>query len=447
MELETPGFVRFIIERLKQAGYQAYIVGGALRNALLHLPQTDWDVATSASSGEIKDVFSDTKFFAIKHNTITLINSERNFEVTPFRGEKNSLVDDLRKRDFTINAMAFDPGKRELIDPLGGKEDIKLKSIRAAGNPAMRFREDPLRLLRAVRLAVELGFTIEACTFQTLTDMSPAINSVSQERIREELMKILLVPKPSSGFNLMIKAGLLSHFLPEIMEGRLKRQGSYHAYTILKHTLKTLDRADPVPFLRLSALFHDIAKPRVRRKLKGDWRFYGHEQQSALLTGDIMERLKFSKKITRKVQNLVLNHMIEYTSTWSDAAVRRLIQRVGPENINELVMLRRADLLAHGTANESVELLDELESRIEEQLSGPMLLKTTELAIGGREVMDVLGVQPGPVVGKSLNFLREIIIDSPESNEPKKLMDILRDSANDLQSRPHQMKYSLSLDL
>ena len=428
MQLEIPGFVGFIIKRLNQSGHQAYLVGGAVRNAVLKQPVIDWDIATSASRGEIRKAFSDTRLFALKQGTVTLVDSTGHFEVTAFRGEKNCLEDDLARRDFTINAMAYDMENGELIDLFGGIADIELKRVRAVGDPAIRFREDPVRLMRAVRFAVELGFGMESDTLETLINLSPIIDLAAPERIRQEFMKVLMLRKPSSGLNLMARTGLLEYFLPEILEGRRKRQNDFHRYTIFRHAMETMDRTDPVPLLRLSALFHDIAKPRVRKKVDGKWRFHGHERASADLAEEIMERLRFSREMIRKVQNLILHHMIDYAPAWSDAAVRRLIRRSGPESINDLIMLRRADLLAHGPGNKEANLLEDLEVRIREQLRRGMATETKDLAIDGREVMEVLGIAPGPMVGKILKELMEKVIEDPELNDRARLTAILERS-------------------
>jgi tRNA nucleotidyltransferase (CCA-adding enzyme) len=316
-----PQFVAFILERLTLAGYQAFIVGGAVRNAALQQPTTDWDVATSAPTKEIKKIFNDIRSFSLKHSTVTLVHAGRLFEVTAFRGKDGSLEDDLARRDFTINAIAFDPQKREMLDPFGGRGDIRGKLIRAVGDPEARFKEDPLRLLRAVRFASELGFQVEDTTLKILVHMAPLLHNVAPERIKDELIKILMSQKPSVGFNLTRRTGLLKQFLPELLEGYQKRQNAHHRYTVFKHIMETIDRVEPELLLRLTALFHDIAKARAREKVDGKWRFFGHEAESADLTAEILDRLRFSNHMIVKVTNLIRHHMISYDSQWSNAAV------------------------------------------------------------------------------------------------------------------------------
>ncbi len=422
---QIPNFVSCILDRLKIAGHQAYIVGGAVRDFCLKRPITDWDVATTATPTEIKIIFADTRLFALKHDTVTLVDSGSHFEVTTFRGEKKNIEEDLGHRDFTINAMAFDSETGGILDPGGGKADIKQKLLRAVGDPETRFREDPLRLLRAVRFATELKFRIEPETLNTLTQMTPLLLRVAAERIREELMKILMSPKPSTGFNLMFRTGLLKHFLPELLEGYRMRQNTYHRYTVFRHIMETLDRVKPVPVLRLTALFHDIAKPRVRKKIDGDWRFLGHEKASAVLCEEIMTRLKFGKDMIRKVTNLIFNHIIGYNPGWSEGAVRRLIRRVGQEDIMDLIEFRRADIVAHGLDAQKNDLLTELEKRIINQLNGPMTASPRDLAVTGYNVMDFLGISPGPMVGKILEELMEKVTDRPEMNNKEILLGLL----------------------
>ena len=420
-----PTFIIFILKRLKDAGHRAFIVGGAVRNIFLQLPIVDWDIATSAQPKEIKKIFNDIRFFALKHNTVTLVSSGRRFEVTAFRGQSGCLEDDLARRDFTINAVALDPQRNEFVDPFEGRMDIQARQIRAVGDPEKRFQEDPLRLLRAVRLATELTFKIETGTLETLTCLASSIHKVAPERIREEFIKVLISSKPSVGFNLMRRTGLLKQFLPELLEGYLKRQNAHHRYTVYKHVMETLDGVEPKPLLRLTALLHDIAKPRVREKIDGKWRFFGHEAASADLAAEILERLRFSRVMIGKVTNLIQHHMIDYHSQWSDAAVRRLIRRVGVEGITDLMRFRRADIYAHGPDSQNAIRLNELEGRIKDQIKRSVPIKTQDLAINGNTVMETFGLSPGPDVGRILRELMEKVTDNPDLNTKRSLIELL----------------------
>ena len=425
LKSHIPITVNQILKDLKEAGHRGFIVGGAVRDAHMQRPMTDWDVATSATPEEIKSLFRDRKYFALKHGTVTLVSSEGHFEVTTFRGRDKSLGGDLAHRDFTINAMAIDPDTNEILDPHGGKGDIDRKLVRAVVNPEARFKEDPIRLLRAVRFATELGFQIERQTLKGLINLSSLMNSVAPERVREELMRLLMSPKPSAGFYLMVRTGLLSHVLPELYEGYLKRQNPSQRYTIFRHTVETVDMVEPVPVLRLAALFHDIAKPRVREKIGGKWYFYGHEEASAGLAEEIMLRLRFSKEVIRKTTNLVRHHTIYYDSGWSDGAVRRLICRVGQEAIRDLISFLRADILAHGLHKKQLPLLPELEERVTREIETRLVTDIGDLAINGRKVMEVLGLSPGSEVGRVLQYLMEEVTDHPELNNQKGLFGLL----------------------
>jgi poly(A) polymerase/tRNA nucleotidyltransferase (CCA-adding enzyme) len=423
--LKLPPFVESIIRKLKDAGHQAYVVGGPVRDACIKRPVSDWDVATSASSSTIKKLFSDTRLFELKHETSTLLHEGMPFEITCFKGETDSIQDDLAHRDFTINAMAFNPDSGRIEDPFGGMEDAKKKMVKAVGDPSLRFSEDPLRLMRAVRISLELGFRIEKKTFYSIKDNASRLKTVAPERIREELIKILLNEAPSKGLRMMLQCGLLDYFLPELREGHLMRQNAYHKHTVLKHVMLSVDMVRAEPHLRLTALLHDIAKPRMRRKIGAKWSFLGHEKASAALAQEIMLRLRFSKAMTWRVVNLIKNHMIGYTQGWSDGAIRRLIQRVGLEHIDYLIEFRRADLIAHGLENEEMEIFREFESRIRYVLDDGCPERLIELAVDGNDVKSILNVGPGPQVGNILKKLMETVTDRPDLNSREKLVSVL----------------------
>jgi len=432
--MEIPEFVRSVLERLNSHGHEAYVAGGAVRDLLMGRPVSDWDVASSASPQEIAGLFPGTRHFRLKHETVTLVHEGRSYEVTSFRGEGEAgtrdIERDLGHRDFTIDAMALGAGAEEVLDPFRGREDIRKRLVRAVGKPEDRFGEDPLRMLRAVRLATELGFRIDPGTLRTASRMGDEIRRVAQERIREEVMKILLTPRPSTGFHLMKKTGLLGRVLPELIEGVGKRQNpQVHRYTIFRHIMETVDRVKADPVLRLAALLHDIAKPRTRKKIAGRFHFYGHEKASALLAREIMGRLKFSNDTTSQVAHLIALHMrdLDYRSTWSDGAVRRLIRDVGEENMGRYLSLREADLLAHGVVGGKTALFPELKARIEKLCGSPYPRKARELAIDGRNVMEALHFSPGPEVGRVLGLLMERVIDDPSLNTEESLAAMLQE--------------------
>ncbi|MBN1626531.1 MAG: CCA tRNA nucleotidyltransferase, partial [Deltaproteobacteria bacterium] len=294
-----PEFVLHIIETLKNAGFDAYIVGGAVRNKLLDRPEADWDIATSATGDEINRIFHNVRHFSLKHQTITLVHEGSHYEITTigaYDASERTIKGDLGHRDFTINAMAYDPSGQVIIDPYNGRQDLGKRILRAVRDPIERFGEDPLRLIRAIRLSAEFGFRIEKNTMEAIISMAPELMLAAAERIRDEMMKILLTERPSLGFKLLRKTGLLGAFLPELMEGIHKKQNSRHRHTVFGHIMETVDRAEQDPVLRLAALFHDIAKPRVRKKINGDFTFYIHAEKSAEMAAEIMERLRFSNE-------------------------------------------------------------------------------------------------------------------------------------------------------
>jgi putative nucleotidyltransferase with HDIG domain len=433
--MDIPEFIKSMVERLHASGHEVYIVGGAVRNYCLQRTVTDWDLATSATPEEIASTFRDIRNFSLKHGTVTLVHSNRCYEVTTFRSSKGfvpGIEEDLRHRDFTINAMAYDKDRRKILDPYGGRDDLSHRLVRAVGDPKERFREDPLRLLRAVRLATELKFRVESKTLDTISMMAEQLDAVAPERTRAELVKILLSERPSVGFNLMLRAGLLKQILPELLEGNRKKQNAFHRYTIYKHIMETIDNVEPDPVLRLTALLHDIAKPRVRKKIDGEFRFLGHEEESARLGKEIMKRLKFSQEMIGKVTNLIAHHMgmVGYDASWSDGAVRRLIKRVGTENVDHLLAFRKADILAHGLNDEKMDRFLDLQERIEGFRERGLALKTRDLAIDGHKVMEILGLSEGREVGKVLEQLVDNVTEYPELNTKEELIALLKQMRN-----------------
>ena len=422
-----PPRVQVIVDRLKAHGFQAYVVGGALRDAWLRRSITDWDVATSAPCEDIKRLFEGFRFFSLKMKTVTLVHDEHRVELTPFRGSGRTIREDLAHRDFTINAMAYDPGSREWVDPLGGVSDLKRKCLRAVLSPARRFQEDPLRLLRAIRISGHLAFRLDPSTKKAMSALAPGLTAVSAERIRDEFMDILMGPRPSRALQTMHRTGLMKIVLPELLEGVRMKQNPHHAHTVYRHILETTDRVEADPVMRLTALLHDIAKPRVRKEVKGHWHFSGHEEVSARMAQAFLARLKFSRKVIDQVSHLVRHHMIFYDSGWTDAAVRRLIRRAGEGCIRALIRFRCADQLARGTGTASRHAWAELEKRVEQQLERHGVLSPGTLAIDGRQVMEALNMPPGPQVGRVLKALSDRVTECPELNDAETLMALLQD--------------------
>jgi len=406
IEWDIPTFVRSVISKLHRAGHEAYVVGGAVRDLCMVRPATDWDVTTSASPEEIASVFKGLRRFSLKHETVTLVHKGSHYEVTAFRGPKRTLEDDLQHRDFTINAMAYDTKSSVVIDPWGGRKDIGEKVVRGVVNPEDRFREDPLRLIRAVRFAAELGFRIDGSTLKAVTSMAEAITIAAPERIRDELVRILVCEKPSQGLHLLKKTGLLGCILPEFVEvGKAKG--------------RVLDQVAPDAVLRLSALFCASA-----RSASPD-----HGTKSGRAAKSIMVRLCFSKRIIRQVVKLVEEEqaLADYDSSWRDGDLRRHIRRVGAENLETLVALRKANLasLAKGTL-EPLRRLKEVQARIRGLIEKPLVRGLQDLAIDGDKVMKITGLSPGPEVGRILKRLCEELMDHPEWNTRTRLVAMLK---------------------
>ena len=437
LRIKIPDFVSFILKRLNERGFDAYIVGGAVRDALLGREALDWDITTGAGAHEIKSVFKGTRLFSLKHETVTLVDSGIPFEVTAMKGddgEKANILSDLSHRDFTLNAMAYDVEKSGVIDPFDGAVDIKRKTVKAVNNPVDRFREDPLRMLRAVRIAGELNFSIDKNTFDAIFPLSSLLSLVSVERIRDELTRIILCDNPSSLMETLRKTGLMGCILPELLEGYGMSQNSRHSLSVFEHLVETVNNVPPHNILRFAALLHDIGKPRVRKAADGEIHFYNHESISSSMAGDILGRLRFSREEIKKVASLISLHMIDYSREWTDAAVRRLIRRAGRENIGDLLLLRKADIIAHGRTDYKLELLLHLEKRISKIKNENTAIDVNDLAIDGKKVMDIMGLGPGPGVGKVLRKLLEITIENPELNTEDGLTAILHESGKDLKA-------------
>jgi len=427
---KIPDTILKISKKLIKSGHQAFIVGGAVRDSVLGRQVKDWDVATDAKPDRIRGLLPEMISFNLKHGTVTLVSNGRNFEVTTFRGIggfSSRIEEDLAHRDFTFNAMAYDIAHKRTIDPFEGKQDIKKKLVRAVLNPSERFQEDPLRMMRAIRLSLELGYAIEPETLMAINSMAETIDIIAKERVRDELLKILMVRRPSAGLNLMRKSGLLKRVLPELVEGYKKRQNNFHKYTIYRHIMETVDSIERDSILRLSALFHDIAKPCVRKKINGRWRFFGHATASAELTKVIMMRLRFSNERIARVTHLIAHHMFDYKQDLSDKAVRRFIKRIGADNVDDLIALRKADDLAHGWGRGFEKDIAGFKDKINSQIKKSYPFSISDLAVNGHDVIKMTGLQPSPRIGQILNQLLEIVIERPEHNQKHKLIKIIKD--------------------
>jgi tRNA nucleotidyltransferase (CCA-adding enzyme) len=420
-----------------QAGYKCYVVGGGIRDKILKHPVNNWDLATNARPEQVTKLFKKVIPTGIKYGTVTVLVNKMPYEITTFRSDEHyidgrhpsnvryakRIEDDLARRDFTVNAIAYDPLTDELIDHFGGLEDIKKKIIRAVGDPVKRFNEDGLRPMRACRFAAKLNFSVEPKTLKAISKCMKTAKMVSPERVHDEFMRMLEADKPSIGIELMRKSGLLKLYIPELLKGvGVKQPKQFHKWAVYEHAIYACDAAPKeAPILRLAALLHDISKP----KCKVNNTFYDHENVGAETAEKIMRRLKFSNDHISYVKDLIRNHMFNYTDDWSDAAVRRFIKRVGLKYIKDLFTLRMADIEAMGKKPYKG-YPKELERRINKIILKQNALHIKDLKVTGNDVMRTLGIPASPMVGKVLSNLLDKVIDDPKLNNKEILIKMMR---------------------
>jgi tRNA nucleotidyltransferase (CCA-adding enzyme) len=459
-----------VVETLEKGGHEAYLVGGCVRDLLLGRIPKDWDVTTNATPEQIISLFPKT-FYENTFGTVGVVNESTEdptlkiVEVTPYRLESGysdsrhpdevkfstKLEDDLKRRDFTINAIAISLSHRaikDIIDLYGGVKDIKDKVIRTVGNPNDRFNEDSLRIIRAVRLATELGFTINIDTDTAIQSHTKSLRKISTERIRDEFIKVIMSKEPKKGIEIMEKLGILKIIIPELLEGRGVEQTQAHVYDVWEHLLRTLQHSADKEWsleIRLSALFHDISKPETRRLSHEtkQFTFYGHEVVGSRVTKKILERLKFSAKTIEKVTKLVRWHMFfSDTETISLSAVRRMIANVGPENIWDLMNVRICDRIGTGRPKENPYRLRKYKAMVEEALRDPVSVGM--LKIDGKRIMDVTHETPGPKIGYILNALLEEVLEDPKLNTPeyleKRTLELMKITGKDLKTLSDKAK-------
>lgn len=439
-----PEEVSQITKTLKDGGFEAYLIGGCVRDLFLGKKPKDWDVTTNAKPDEIISLFKKT-FYENEYGTVGVVNEETEdetlkiIEVTPYRTEgvysdsrrpdsvsfDATLEDDLKRRDFTMNAIALDIEKNVVVDPYFGRKDLQNGLIRTVGNPEERFSEDGLRILRAVRMYAELGFEIEKETEKALAENAYLLEKIAIERIRDEFIKILESPNPMSGMLALQKLGLLKYVVPELLDSVGIEQNQAHAFDVWTHLLKSLqhsaDKNWPL-HIRLSALFHDISKPETRRRSKkgGEWTFYGHEVVGERVTKNILKRLKFPKEMIEKVSTLVRWHMFfSDTEQITLSAVRRLISNVGKENVWDLMNLRICDRIGTGRPKENPYRLRKYKAMIEEVMSDPVSVGM--LKINGEKIKKIAKLEPGPKIGYILHALLEEALENPSINTEEKL--------------------------
>ncbi|HCR81237.1 MAG: PolyA polymerase [Candidatus Pacebacteria bacterium GW2011_GWB1_47_8] len=522
MKLQLPFEVLFILHTLQQAGFEAFLVGGAVRDLIIQaaintsgerLATIDYDFTTNAKPAEIQQLFPENFYentfgtvgvthenlwqllekqhFQLPEQKLTtlyqsclakehqpkLIDLSRAsklhsslaapdqtielpkpkpFEITTYRADGayddhrrpttvtwgKTVEDDLMRRDFTINAMALKIPQHNLeeifahkvipptvtlksadytlVDPHKGVQDLAKRVVKAVGDPNVRFKEDALRLLRALRFTVQLVMEIDPLTLQAIKEHSPLIAHISWERIQDEFFKMLVSPLPKRGIELMDETGLLAHILPELLEGKGVEQGGHHNTDVWTHTLDSVDHCPSLdPIVRLATLLHDIAKPRTQKITAGKITFYNHEIVGSRMAVKVAQRFKLSKNDTDRIFTLVRYHMFYYQPHNTDAAIRRFMRKVGLENIDDILDLREADRLGSGARKTSWRL-EEMKQRMIEQLNQP--LSVHDLAIDGHDLMKALNLKPGKQLGDLLTQLFEMVLEDPELNAKEKLL-------------------------
>lgn len=469
---KIPEYVKNALEALHDAGFECFIVGGCVRDLIVGREPNDWDLTTNATPEQIITLFPKTVYensfgtvavvYEVESSKLKAelgaeslklkakrvgedaienaeVKEEENFiiEITPYRTESKysdnrhpdtvqfakTLSEDLKRRDFTINALAYDFYKGQIVDEWGGMSDIKDKVIKTVGDANERFQEDALRMARAVRFSTQLGFAIDGDTLSAITQNKDLIKNVSSERIRDEFEKIIMSPDPVMGIGLLQKLGLLTHIIPELEEGVGCEQKGEHIYDVFEHVLHALGHASEKKWplhIRLSALFHDIGKPRTRRwdgtkaGGAGKYTFYGHEVVGAHMAKKIMDRMKFPKDITELVVKFVRYHMFfSDTKTITLSAVRRTIVNVGRENIWELMEVRECDRIGM-KKNETSYRLRKYHAMIEEALRAPTSVGM--LKINGEVLIKELGIKPGPRMGWMLHAILEECLEDDSKN-------------------------------
>ena len=450
-----------LCRRLSDAGEKAYLVGGYIRDLLLEIDTGDWDVATTARPEAVQKLFNRTIPTGIDHGTVTVRMGGNSYEVTTLRGDGaysdgrrpdtvsfvSDIHEDLARRDFTINAIAYEPDTEKIHDPFHGIEDLEAHIIRAVGDPAERFAEDGLRCMRAARFSAVLDFEIEKETLDAIPGALATFRKVSPERIRMEFVKLLAGVAPERGLKTLLSSGLLEEIMPELAACAGSEQNVHHRYDVWEHSLVTCARlpaSDPV--LRLAGLVHDVGKPVVREmdSRKNDFVYYDHEKVGAQIVEEWMKKLRFSNTERNRVVHLVRLHGYHYTEEWTDAAVRRYIRKVGIENLSDLYALREADIMAHGTGkdDESLALLKSLMSRVDRELEQQSALSVSELAVSGADLMKGLNITPGPVIGVLLNMLLEHVMETPGHNDEQRLLELAASFLDEAMKKAAQGKES-----
>lgn len=440
---KIPKYIVEIIQKLENSGFEGFVVGGCVRDLLLKKEPKDWDVATNAKPEEVLEIFPDSvyenKFGTVGVKIKEGENTAYIVEITTYRIESKysdkrhpdevifakTLKEDLSRRDFTINAMALKiPNK--IIDPFDGQKDLKKKNIRAVGKADDRFNEDALRMMRAIRFAVQLNFKIEDNTFEAIEKNAKNLKYISSERIKDEFEKIILSGQPAEGIMLLHKTELLKQFIPEFEKAVGVEQGFHHYdgpyRMVFDHLIASLRECPSKKLeVRLASLFHDIGKPQTKGGSGKKATFYNHQYTGAKITWEILSRLRFSRETIEKTVLLVKNHMFYYNvDEVGESGVRRVVKKVGLENINDIIDVRIADRLGSGVKKAIPYKLRHFKYMVEKVSKDPISVK--QLKINGNDLISELEIKPGPKIGAILDILLSEVIDDPKLNEKKELL-------------------------
>lgn len=436
--IQLPEKVKYIINRIMEAGYEAYAVGGCIRDSLLGRTPEDWDITTSASPYEIKEIFKHTIDTGIKHGTVTVMLEREGFEVTTYRidGEyedsrhpkevtfTSNLIEDLKRRDFTINAMAYNE-QAGLVDAFDGMRDIQRKVIRCVGSPMERFSEDALRMMRAVRFSAQLGYEIEKETAEAISTLAGDLRKISAERIQAELVKLLLSPHPDY-LLIAYETGITAVILPEFDECmKTQQRNPHHCYSVGRHTLESMKAIASEKVLRLAMLFHDMGKPAcLTTDEEGIDHFHGHPEVSEKIAGDIMHRLKFDNDTIYLVKKLVKYH--DHDILPKPKSVRRALAHMGEEVFPLLLQVKKADVTAQSDylREEKLRIIKELWQVYHQIIEQKQCVSLKMLAVDGKDLMTQVGMQPGKELGEMLNALLNIVIENPDCNNREYLLTV-----------------------
>lgn len=438
-KIVIPDHAEYIIKQLNKRGFEAYLVGGCVRDSLLGRTPNDWDITTNALPDDVKKIFEKTYDIGIKHGTVCVAVNNQLVEVTTYRidGEysdnrrpdsvrfTSSLIADLARRDFTINAMAYNPNGG-LVDHFGGIEDLRLCQIKAVGDADLRFKEDALRMLRTIRFSAQLGFNIEKVTFDAISNNAGLIENISNERIRDELDKILTSSNPEK-FNFIHDTGLLKHVMPEFIPCYSTEQNNpYHILNVSDHIMKTVKSVGNSSILRWTMLLHDIGKPMKKSTdEKGIDHFYGHQEASAELAENILTRLRFDKDFIKKCIKLILHHDMDLFDT--EKSVRKAIYKIGDDSFLDIVEVQKADIMAQNPEYLDKRIIKTENIKIIYQniKKANQCLDIKDMAINGHDLVS-LGMSPGKELRNMLEYLFECVLEDPVLNEKQKLISMVK---------------------